>query len=181
MFPFGLLSVLFSPLIHNDSRNSIQMAEQKDLYPCWFCMDQSQCHGPFYLDHTGPPTAAPSLLSWSQLLWVLHSVPQARLENSRHRWLSECIFSPPCRDLAVDVAPAQPLVSDGYEIISCFVGGIVWHFQPNIRKPLAFIQTESVCKTRSRRRNFCDEQGTGVCPSKQHLAKWIARGIACHN
>ncbi len=37
----------------------------------------------------------------------------------------------------------------------------------------------SVCKTRSRRRNFCDGQGIGECPNKPLLAKWIARSIAC--
>ena len=38
---------------------------------------------------------------------------------------------------------------------------------------------ESVCKTRSRRRNFCDQQGIGEYPNKPLLAKWIARSIAC--
>ena len=38
---------------------------------------------------------------------------------------------------------------------------------------------KSVCKTRSRRRNFCDQQGIGECPNKPLLAKWIARSIAC--
>ena len=35
------------------------------------------------------------------------------------------ILSPPCGGLAVDVTPAQTLILDGYEVIFCFVGGIV--------------------------------------------------------
>ena len=40
---------------------------------------------------------------------------------------------------------------------------------------------ESVYKTRSRRRNFCDQRGIGECPNKPLLAKWIARSITCPN
>ena len=41
------------------------------------------------------------------------------------------------------------------------------------------VRTESVCKTRSCRRNFCNQWGIGEHPNKPRLAKWIARGIAC--
>ena len=44
-------------------------------------------------------------------------------------------------DLAVDVAPSQTLHPYNHQIISRLAGGIIWHFHPNIRKPLAFQNT----------------------------------------
>ena len=75
------------------------MAEQKDLYPCCFCISQSHwvapsrslLSGSHRPPNSSPRPAGPESVPVSAAL----SVPQAHLESNRHCWLSECLFSPP--------------------------------------------------------------------------------------